>query len=76
MASESTNGGLHGEVKTITIRTFSNYDRADIARSDLEAHGIECWVNADDCGGMYESFFNPISTNNPDSFRLLSPSSK
>jgi hypothetical protein len=21
--------------------------------ANLEAHGIECWVNADDCGGMY-----------------------
>ena len=56
MPSESTNGGLHGEVKIITIRTFSSYDRADIARGNLEAHGIECWVNADDCGGMYDSF--------------------
>jgi hypothetical protein len=53
MASDSGNGGLHDEVKTITIRTFSSHEAAQLAASNLEAHGIECWVNADDCGGMY-----------------------
>src|SRR5467141_309706 len=53
MASEPTNGGPHDEVKTVTIHTFTGQDRADLARSNLEAHGIECWVNSDDCGGTY-----------------------
>jgi hypothetical protein len=53
LASESDNGGLHDEVKTVTIRTFSSHEAAQLAASNLEAHGIECWMNADDCGGMY-----------------------
>jgi hypothetical protein len=53
MASDSGNGGLHNEVKTMTIRTYSSHEAAQLAASNLEAHGIKCWVNADDCGGMY-----------------------
>jgi hypothetical protein len=53
MASDPGNGGLHDEVKTATIRTFSSHEAAQLAASNLEAHGIKCWVNADDCGGMY-----------------------
>jgi hypothetical protein len=53
MASDSGNGGLHDEVKTVTIRTFSTHEAAQLAASNLEAHGIKCWVDADDCGGMY-----------------------
>ncbi len=53
MASESTNGGSHDEVKTVTIRTFGSHETAELAVANLEAHGIKCWVNADDCGGMY-----------------------
>ena len=59
MASDSGNGGLHDEVKTVTIRTFTSHDAANIARSNLEAHGIECWVNADDCGGWYTNLTAP-----------------
>ena len=53
MASESDNGGPHDEVKTVTIRTFNSHEAAELAAANLEAHGIECLVNADDCGGMY-----------------------
>ena len=53
MASEPANGGPHDEVKTVTVRTFSSHEAAELAAANLEAHGIECWVNADDCGGMY-----------------------
>jgi hypothetical protein len=53
MASEPTDDGFHDEVERVTIRTFSYRDSAELARSNLEAHGIQCWVNADDCGGMY-----------------------
>ncbi|MGB7770210.1 MAG: hypothetical protein WBN22_15355 [Verrucomicrobiia bacterium] len=59
MASEPTNDGLHDEVKTVTIRTFSNRDTAGLAAANLEAHGIECWVNADDGGGMYPNLSAP-----------------
>jgi hypothetical protein len=53
MASDVTNGGPHDEVKTVTIRTFGSHEAAELAVANLEAHGIECWANADDCGGMY-----------------------
>lgn len=53
MASEPANGGLHDEVKTVTIRTFSSQDAAGLAVANLKAHGIECWVKTDDCSGMY-----------------------
>lgn len=51
--SEVTSGGLYDEKKTLTIRIFSSYDDAGLAAANLEAHGIKCWVNADDCGGWY-----------------------
>jgi hypothetical protein len=57
--SESSNKDIHDEVKTVTIRTFTSHDAANIARSNLEAHGIECWVNADDCGGWYTNLTAP-----------------
>src|ERR1700690_3175230 len=45
--------GLRDEAKTVTIRTFGSHEATELAVANLEAHGIECWVNADDCGGMY-----------------------
>jgi len=59
MASESGNDGLHSEVKIVTIHIFSSHDTAELARSNLEAHGIKCCVNADDCGGMYPNLTAP-----------------
>jgi hypothetical protein len=59
MASEPTNDDFHDELKTVTIRIFSSHDAAELARSNLEAHGIECWVNADDCGGWYTNLTAP-----------------
>ncbi len=53
MASDSGDEGLHDEVKTASIRIFSSHEAAQLAASNLEAHSIKCWVNADDCGGMY-----------------------
>lgn len=53
MASDVTDDGAHDEVKTVTIRTFGSHEAAELAVANLEAHGIECLVNADDCGGMY-----------------------
>ena len=37
----------------VELRTFSDPDSAEVARASLEARGIECWLTADDCGGMY-----------------------
>jgi|HubBroStandDraft_2_1064218.scaffolds.fasta_scaffold132703_1 hypothetical protein len=59
MASEPSDDDFHDEVKTVTIRTFSSHDAANIARSNLEAHGIQCWINADDCGGWYTNLTAP-----------------
>ncbi len=53
MASDATKGGFHGDAKTVTIRIFGSHDAAELAASNLEAHGIRCWIKADDCGGMY-----------------------
>jgi hypothetical protein len=36
----------------VELRTFSNTESAELAKANLEAHGIACWLTADDCGGM------------------------
>jgi hypothetical protein len=51
--SESTSGKNHDQEKTLTVRIFHSHEAAELAASNLEAHGIKCWVDADDCGGMY-----------------------
>jgi hypothetical protein len=48
-----TDAGSYNEVKNVVIHTFINHEAAQLAASNLEAHGIECWVGADDCSGMY-----------------------
>jgi len=57
MASEPTDS--HDEVKRVTLRIFIIHDTANIARSNLEAHGIECWISADDCAGWYTNLTAP-----------------
>ena len=59
MASKSDADGSHDEVKRTAIRTFTSHESAELAAANLEAHGIECWVNADDCGGMYPNLTAP-----------------
>ena len=59
IADSESGNSEHDEVKTVTIRTFTSHDAANIARSNLEAHGIECWLNADDCGGWYTNLTAP-----------------
>lgn len=46
-------GGLHDEVETVVVHTFISHEAAQLAASNLEAHGIKCWISADDGGGMY-----------------------
>ena len=41
----------------IVFRTFLNHFDADIAKSALEADGIECFIRSDDCGGMRPHFW-------------------
>lgn len=53
MALETDSGRDSNEAKTVTIRLFATHEAAALAAANLEAHGIKCWVNADDCGGMY-----------------------
>jgi len=53
MASDASNGGFRDEEKTVTVRIFSSHESAELAAANLRARGIECWVKADDCGGMY-----------------------
>jgi len=59
MASESANGGLYDEVKTVTIHTFGSHEAAELAAVNLEAHGIPCWINSDDAGGMLPNLTAP-----------------
>ncbi len=50
---ESASGKLHDEEKMLTIRIFSSHETAELAAAKLKSLGIKCWVDADDCGGMY-----------------------
>ena len=51
--SESADQKIKAEDKPVIIRIFSSHEAAEQAAAKLEAHGITCWVDADDCGGMY-----------------------
>jgi hypothetical protein len=59
MASETPDGGLHDDVKTETIRVFTSHEAADLAAANLQAHGIVCWIKADDAGGMLPNLAAP-----------------
>jgi hypothetical protein len=50
---KSANVDSSQEIRTVVIHIFGSHEAAMVAAASLEAHGIECWVNADDCGGMY-----------------------
>jgi hypothetical protein len=41
----------------IIFRTYINHFEADVAKTALEANGIECFVRSDDCGGMRPHFW-------------------
>ncbi|MDP9169280.1 MAG: hypothetical protein M3N54_01570 [Acidobacteriota bacterium] len=36
----------------VTFRIFASHMEADLAKSLLEAFGVECMTSADDCGGQ------------------------
>ena len=59
MASEPANSGPHDEVKAVIIRTFGDYAAAQLAAANLEAHGVPCWINSDDAGGMLPNLTAP-----------------
>jgi len=40
------------EVELVVVRTFGNRQEAELARSALEAAGIDAIVRADSCGDM------------------------
>src|SRR6185437_16726953 len=52
MASESASASSSGDPSRVSIRTFTNRQAADLAGAQLRANGIECWISADDCGGL------------------------
>jgi len=55
MASDSDNlnrGDTSHPPGAITIQVFSTAAAAETAAALLEANKIECWLHADDCGGM------------------------
>ena len=41
-----------GDHTLVRVRTFVNRFESDMAKSALEAAGIECLVRADDAGGL------------------------
>ncbi len=38
--------------KAVVLKSYSLVNSADAAASCLTAHGIECLIRTDDCGGM------------------------
>lgn len=40
------------DAELVTVRTFINHFPAEIARSALEAAGIDAMIRSDDCGGL------------------------
>lgn len=59
MGSKSDNDGSHDQVKRSIIRTFVSHDAAELAAANLEARGIQCWINSDDASGMLPSLTAP-----------------
>jgi hypothetical protein len=41
------------EKKRLVIRIFPDRELGDMAVAKLKAHGVEAWVDADDCAGVY-----------------------
>lgn len=41
-----------GDHTLVRVRTFLNRFEANLAKSVLESAGIECLIQADDCGGL------------------------
>jgi Putative prokaryotic signal transducing protein len=41
------------ETELVVVRTFSDHFAADVAKTALDAAGIECFVRSDDAGGEY-----------------------
>lgn len=39
----------------VTLRTFTSRAEAELARTALEAYGIDCFIGSDDCGGQRPS---------------------
>ena len=52
MASPSSDGAKSG---LVTIRTFNSEFEAIVAKSALQAAGIDCMISADDCAGLRPS---------------------
>lgn len=55
MDSESTKDGQGNPAQStgvVELKIYSDAGSAELAKANLEARGIECWLTADDCGGM------------------------
>ena len=49
---DRTAGSEAAQPDLVTIRTFASEFEAQIAKSALEAFGIQCLTSRDDCGGQ------------------------
>ena len=43
----------------VELKVFPDVNSAELAKANLLARGIKCWLTADDCGGMY-SFLDVV----------------
>ncbi|HEU5395846.1 MAG TPA: DUF2007 domain-containing protein, partial [Verrucomicrobiae bacterium] len=53
MAADATGGTNPEETDSVTLRTFNSRDAAELAAAKLDANGIPCRIDSDDCAGMY-----------------------
>ncbi len=48
----NASGHMEDNSNLVTIRIFASESEAEIAKSALEAFGIDCMISRDDCGGQ------------------------
>jgi hypothetical protein len=52
-------GGSRDSMEAETIHVFTNHETANLAAANLQAHGIHCWINSDDGGGIMPNLSGP-----------------
>ncbi|MBI5773651.1 MAG: hypothetical protein HZA89_07910 [Verrucomicrobia bacterium] len=52
MEADFVKGDQSNPRSGVEVKSFGDPNSAALAKANLEARGIECWLTADDCGGM------------------------
>jgi len=62
MAASFGDGFKHYQGKIISVKAYLHRHEAELAKGILGANEIDCYVAADDSGGMqpYQSFLSPV----------------